>query len=145
MRLYFIHITAIIAVWLGTYFPYGDVLLAVIYLVIIGIEAQFLNSLKLNQKVFLAVLWQAPGIILASIATLSFLPAEYGYYAPFILQLWYTPLLPIAALIVKFNIMNTSFVYNFSLALPLFNIFFYIAAGYFPLLNKKYRSTLKAN
>jgi hypothetical protein len=68
------------------------------------------------------------------------MPPEYNYYAPFILQLWYTPLLPLAALIARFSLVDTSVIYSVFLLMPLFIILYYLTAAHFPFSNNPTRS-----
>jgi hypothetical protein len=71
-RLYFIHITAIAAGILSTYFPGMDILVALLYLLLIGFEARRAYQLPRWKQSLTALIWQAPGILWALILITSF-------------------------------------------------------------------------
>lgn len=97
LRIYCIHLTAILAICLSMYFSGLDLPLALIYLVLIWQEARRSSSFcgPIMQGV-LGFIWQLPGIFL-SLAILLGLDqsTDFSYYFIFILQLWHTPVLPI--------------------------------------------------
>lgn len=98
MRLYFIHFFAWLAIWMATYLPGLDVLLSIIYLVIIVQEIIPLRKYSLIKRWSALIIWQSPGLLLSfvSITPWSWLGfREYGF---FILEFWYTPILPLLSL-----------------------------------------------
>jgi len=135
-RIYFLHLTAILAVWLGMYFPGLDIILAILYLVFLWQEGRYsLRLLNNPEKVILvAGIWQTPGLILAvSVLTGLDTLAEFAYYFVFMLELWLTPVLPLISAIPTFTIFDKPFYYYcFFILVPL------LAAVYcFPALTCK--------
>jgi hypothetical protein len=102
LRIYSIHIAAILAVWLGMYFPGLDVLLAVVYMFCIWREGVYGAAILQSPWKVAAVagFWQLPGFILGGSVWLGLEQwADSAYYAIFILQLWQTPVLPLISLL----------------------------------------------
>jgi len=118
-RLYLIHIFAVIAIWLSTYYPGLDILLAIIYLYIIAREAGFKEDLKWKQAGIVVLLWQLPGLILVLLLLIN-------PFAVFFLQIWCTPLLPLLSLIKGIVIGEKFSHYIVLLCIPLFFIAYYM-------------------
>lgn len=103
VRLYIIHITAILAVASSMYFPGLDLLLAVLYLVILRREANY-NQSWLG-RTLIGIGWQLPGLLFSFLAALSFKFSEsITYYSIFMLELWHTPVLPVISLFPAYRI-----------------------------------------
>jgi len=93
-RLYFLHIFAILAVWLSMYIPGLDFLFAIIYILLIIVEGkESVVSLGASQTLIAALLWQLPGLVLAALVMQSL-----SYNAIFLLEIWVTPLIPVISL-----------------------------------------------
>lgn len=101
-RIYALHLCAILAIWLGMYYPGVDIILAAIYLILLWKEGQYSWQLQHSplRLALVAILWQLPGFILAG-SILSGLggQTEFAYYFVFILELWQTPVLPLISLL----------------------------------------------
>ena len=113
-RIYFLHLFAILAVWLGMYFPGLDIILAILYIIFLWNEGQHSLRLLNNPKktILVAGIWQFPGMILAlSVLTGLDTLADFAYYFVFMLELWLTPVLPLISIIPTFTILDNPFYY----------------------------------
>jgi len=123
IRLYFIHLFAGLAIALSMYFAGFDIVLSLVY-VIINVR-EVLTKLKFAAKVKAIILWQLPGII-ASIASVA---AVGGWgqanYAFFILEFFYTPLLPLLTILTNYSFASLPLYYYLLLSMPFLLIAFY--------------------
>lgn len=91
--------TAILAVWLGMYYPGLDIVLALLYLVIIWWEASYKNMSLIGQCL-VGFVWQLPALFLSLSIIMGLDQAtDFSYYYVFMLQLWHTPILPLTTLL----------------------------------------------
>lgn len=98
-RLFFIHLSAIIAVWLGSYYPGLDLALSVVYLVVVLVEwfSMWQRQLNPGGLVLLFLVWHLPlGYALILIQG-GFYTSGGLYYLAFVQQIWLTSLLPLLA------------------------------------------------
>lgn len=126
MRLYFIHIFAFLAVWFSTYYPGIDILISISYLIVIALEARLIKHLEKWEKVFIFILWQITGIFF-SLAKLIEINVHYlNDYAIFILQLWYTPVIPLVSIIPEPYNFDKPFYYYLLIGMPIIMaVYFY--------------------
>lgn len=114
----FIHLTAILTIWLAMYLPGIDMILAVIYLIIVWQEG-IANSVVLNwkQHAIVGIMWQLPAMIFI-FSILIDLENILGFslYSIFLLELWETPILPLLTILPQ----------NTALAMPLYYYLLYI-------------------
>ncbi len=95
MRLYTIQLAAILAVWLGMYYPGLDIILAGLFLLVVWGEADYQRFSWLQQSL-IAIIWQLPAFFLSMSVLLGLDKAtDFSYYFIIMLQLWHTPLLPL--------------------------------------------------
>jgi hypothetical protein len=116
LRLYGLHLGGILAVWLGMYYPGADVVLALLYLLVIFYEGRYAaNHIKSPYyQAVIALLWQAPGFVLAGSVLLGLDRfTDFAYYFIFILELWVTPILPLVSLLPLFKIAGYPLYYYF--------------------------------
>ncbi|MEN6325558.1 MAG: hypothetical protein ABFD18_05030 [Syntrophomonas sp.] len=91
---------------------------------------------------FIAVMWQLPGILLSvSILTGISDGFYFGQYFIFLLEFWYTPVLPLISIINKPFLPQPAY-YHMLIYMPFFLSFFYIIAAYLfkiypPVFNQK--------
>ncbi len=127
LRLYFIHISAFAAGVLSIYFPGLDIVVALIYLLVIALEACRAYELSLKKKIAIALIWQAPALFWAGIHISTFNFIELYEYAIFILEFWYTPLVGLLSL-TGISIYSARPLYYYLLIyLPLISCCYYIA------------------
>lgn len=102
---------AILAVWLGMYYPGLDILLAGLFLWVIWKEAGE-KSFSLLQQSLVAITWQLPALFL-SLSVLLGLDknTDFSYYFIFMLQLWHTPLLPLTTVLPDLLQLDRPFYY----------------------------------
>jgi hypothetical protein len=128
-RLYFIHIFAFLAVGLSIYYPPWDIVLAVLYLLIIGVEAYSLRNLSIGRQLAITLAWQGPGILLF-LGIISGLKVwDLSNYAFFIMQFWYTPLLPFLSLLPRFIWRGSPLYYYGLLTLPFLMAAYHLVIG----------------
>jgi hypothetical protein len=125
-RLYFIHITAIAAGILSTYFPGMDILVALLYLLLIGFEARRAYQLPRWKQSLTALIWQAPGILWALILITSFNLMGVYEYAIFLLQFWFTPLLGVISLSGWYFYFDKPIYYYLLIYLPFISFLYYL-------------------
>ena len=141
-RLYVIHIFAFLAVGLSTYYPPWDILLALLYLLIIGIEAHSLRNFNTTCQLAVILAWQGPGILLCLGIVSGITVWDLSNYAFFIMQFWYTPVLPFLSLLPGFVWQGYPVYYYVLLALPLLMSAYHLAIGNMmaaPLLFRGFR------
>jgi hypothetical protein len=106
-----IQLTAILAVWLGMYYPGLDIVLAFFYLLIIWKEASS-ESVSFIRQFLIGFVWQVPAMFLSLTLLLGLdQSTDFSYYYIFILQLWHTPLLPLTTLLPNLIYMERPFYY----------------------------------
>ncbi len=134
-RIYLIHLSAILAVWLAMYYPGLDIILSILYLVVLWEEGNYTfrriqNSLK---QAAVAVIWQLPGFILALSVILKWdRLTDFAYYFIFILELWVTPVLPLISLLPTWTILERPlYYYLFFVLVPILAVYYCL-----PLLRK---------
>lgn len=139
IRLYAIHIFACIAIAESIYFPGLDLALAFVYLAVIGTEAFLYRREGWSRNILAALIWQLPGLILS---LMSIAPAgawgvaNYGF---FVLEFWYTPLVPVLSCLWGFTVQGKPLYYYLLLAAPVIMLFYYYLAI---LVSKRLRSAL---
>lgn len=102
---------AILAVWLGMYYPGLDILLAGLFLWVIWKEAGE-KSFSLLQQGLVAITWQLPALFLLLSVLLGLdKTTDFSYYFIFMLQLWHTPLLPLATVLPDLLQLDRPFYY----------------------------------
>ncbi|HOB11652.1 MAG TPA: hypothetical protein PLM20_00890 [Syntrophomonadaceae bacterium] len=117
-RLYFIHIFAWLAVWLATYYPGLDIVLAVLYLLIITMQIRSLGGETKCRAIKVFLIWQAPGIVFSLISLLPWSWWGIKEYAFFLLMFWYTPVVPLLSLL-QWVVAGYPIYYYLLLAMPL--------------------------
>lgn len=125
-RLYIIQLWAVLAVWLASYFNGLEIFLSILFAVCIIIESIMNNSERMFSCLATVLLWQLPGILLGIIIItgLTFhLPG--GEYYIFVLELWYTPLIPLISLISNPFLPNPVS-YNLLLMMPVIMSIYYM-------------------
>ncbi|NLB89292.1 MAG: hypothetical protein GX790_08730 [Syntrophomonadaceae bacterium] len=93
IRLLIIHVFAALAIWLCTYIAGLDIILSLVYLVVISMEISSIKNESLLTKGVTALLWLGIPTLLSIIT--SFRLSNIGI---FILEFWFTPILPILSL-----------------------------------------------
>ena len=136
IRLYFIHITAIAAGILSSYFPGMDIIVAFLYLLIIGIEAQRAYKLAWRKRIAAALFWQAPGLFLAFILITAYDFMGVYEYAIFMMQFWLTPLLGLISMAGIYFYLDKPIYYYLLIYLPFISSLYYIAMASFLFLKK---------
>jgi hypothetical protein len=126
--LYLIQLGALLAVWLASYFSGLDVILSLLFMAVILIEG--VNQTRSKLTLITVLLWQLPGIILSlaiSTGISSAMPG--GEYYIFVLELWYTPVIPLIALLSAPFLPAPAY-YNMLLWLPLILCVCYLIGFY---------------
>ncbi|MDI9479744.1 MAG: hypothetical protein ACOXZ6_12065 [Syntrophomonadaceae bacterium] len=126
LRLYSIHIFAWLAIWLAMFWPGVDLILSIIYLVIVAAEFRSWgrHSKGLGWGSFF--IWQAPGFVFALASLTPWSWWGLKEYAFFLLEFWYTPVVPLLSLL-NWAIAGYPLYYYALLATPLlFAIFFMV-------------------
>lgn len=98
-RLYFIHFSAALAIWLATYWPDLDLFLSLVYLAVVWTETKAAAKMQTGTFWVRLLIWQGPGALLALASVFPWW--WYGglkEYAFFGLEFWYTPVLPLFSL-----------------------------------------------
>lgn len=93
IRLLGIHVFAVLAVWLGSYMAGLDIVLSLIYLIVISMEIKSLQKESYLTRGITALLWLGIPAFLSLITV--FRLSDIGI---FILEFWFTPILPILSL-----------------------------------------------
>ena len=99
-RLGLIQIAAMIAVWLGTYYPGLDILLGLVYVGVIFWELLGLwrsDDWSSGTLLVLLVIWQLPLVASALMLNAGYYDGSSIYYWAFLQQIWLTPFLPLLA------------------------------------------------
>ena len=133
LRLYFIHICAFLAVGLSTYYPPWDILLAFLYLLVVGIEARKLEPYASGSRRAVILAWQGPGILLFLFIISHTTVWDLSNYAFFVMLFWYTPLMPVLSLLPGIAWRGWPLYYYLLLALP-----FIMTAYHYFLSNFQY-------
>jgi hypothetical protein len=131
-RIYCLHLSAILAIWLGMYYPGLDVFLATIYLILLWEEGKHTWQLQPNalRQALVAILWQLPGFFLAgSILVGLDRLTEFAYYFVFILELWQTPVLPLISLLPVWTVKDIPVYYGlFFVMVPVLALYYCMPA-----------------
>lgn len=132
LRIYGLHLSAILAIWLGTYYPGLDIALSILYLLLLWTEGQHSWRILRSpwKQALIAVFWQLPGFLLAG-SILSGLDrlTEFAYYFVFILELWHTPVLPLISLLPVGTILDIPIYYGLSyIMVPVLSFYYYMPA-----------------
>ena len=142
LRLYAIHIFACLAVAVSIYFPSLDVALTLLYFVVIGVEAGMYGHESWPSSILTAIIWQLPGLILSLISIApagTWGAANYGF---FVLQFWYTPLVPVFSCLSGVTILGKPLYYYLLLAAPAIMLFYYYLLV---MVSRRTRLDLTAN
>lgn len=118
LRLYFIHFFAVLAIWMSTYFPGFDIFCAFLYIFFISAEIRSVYSWEKRKKFILGLSWIIPSAVLALIAKNNIVMGDLSNLAFFILQLWYTPFIPLISLITYRNITGSGWASSWVLNMP---------------------------
>jgi hypothetical protein len=129
IRLYIIHVSAIAAGILGSYYSGLDIMTALVYLLIIAWEARRAGSISFRNNIITACVWQAPGIFFAVLCISSFDPMGLYEYAIFILQFWFTPLLGLLSLAGINSYFDKPLYYYLLICLPFISVLYYLGAA----------------
>jgi hypothetical protein len=98
-RLYLIQIWALLAIWLASYFDGLEVLLSILFVACIIGESIINQTATLASYLHTVLPWQLPGILLSIIIVTGLtLHLPGGEYYIFVLELWYTPLIPLISI-----------------------------------------------
>lgn len=129
IRLYLIQIFACIAIALAIYFPGLDLALAFLFCLVVGAEAVMFKGDSRKSCLITILIWQAPGLVLS---LMSISPAgmwgeaNYGF---FVLQFWYTPIVPLLSCLSGYAIQGKPIYYYLLLGTPvLMGLYYYLAA-----------------
>ena len=126
-RLYLLQTSAFLAVWFSTYFPGLDLLLAVVYLIIVSVEANRLKGFTRSQILLITVIWQGPAAILSILVMGNFYFYALSDNALFLLEFWSTPILPLLTPLGYVNYFNKPLYYYILIAMPcLLALYYYI-------------------
>lgn len=132
-HLLLIHLYFILIVWLAGYFPGLDLLAMGIYLIVIWQAGRLIvNETKSSSLMMLAtgLFAQLPGLVLAVTCLAYYL---YHVSVPgdvaFILQLWYTPFMPLLAFVSFPAYQGYNFYFLALFTLPVFYVLLLWAAG----------------
>lgn len=118
--------SAFLAVWLSTYYPGLDILLAFVYIVVLSAEACRLKGYNRLRIFLIALFWQGPAALLSLLAMGVFYIYALSDNAIFLLEFWTTPLLPLLTL-NEFNYWQKPLYYYILLAAPgLLGIYYYV-------------------
>jgi hypothetical protein len=130
LRIYFLHTFAILAVWLGMYFPGLDIMLSILYLILLREEGKHGAQLLCDNKKqgLVALLWQLPGFFLGTSVLLEFdRLTDFAYYFIFMLELWETPILPLLSLLPTGTITDKPiYYYCLFVMVPVLSILYYL-------------------
>ena len=129
-RVYCLHLSAILAVWLAMYFPGLDIILSTLYLLLLWEEGKYTYRMLRNPKkqAVIACMWQLPGFILASSIILGVdRLTDFAYYFVFILELWFTPILPLVSLLPAWTIWERPiYFYLLFMMVPILAVYYYL-------------------
>ena len=131
LRGYILHISAIIAIGMGMYFPGLDIILALVYIYVVWKEGSYCRRrLSRVGMAAVAVLWQLPGYFLAGSILLPLESAsQFSYYFIFMLELWDTPLLPLISMLPTWTLFDRPLYYYFMFMLvPALSLYYYTPA-----------------
>lgn len=125
-RLYFMHFFAVLAIWMSTYFPGFDVLCTVLYIFFISLEVRSFSCLERIEKFKLGLWWLTPAVVLELIAKSSIVFYDLSNLAFFILQLWYTPFLPLVSWLVYHKFLAGWLSFSWVFVMPCITALHYI-------------------
>lgn len=94
-----IHISALFAIALASYYPGLDIVLAILYIIILTVEGLTANFNSFKTRIAAAISLQMPGLILAIFILAKITRWDLSSYSLFILQYWYIPLIPLISLL----------------------------------------------
>lgn len=118
LRLYFIHFFAVLAIWMSTYFPGFDIFCAVLYIIFISWEIRNLYTWKKGKKFISGLCWLIPPVLLALIAKSNIVIGDLSNLSFFVLQLWYTPFIPLVSLTTSHHIAGLWWTSSWVLTMP---------------------------
>lgn len=131
-RIYYLHLGAVLAVWLAMYFPGLDIVLSILYLLLLWQEGKYTYRMMGSPKkqALVAIIWQLPGFILGSSVILGLdRLTDFAYYFIFILELWVTPVLPLVSLIPAWTIMERPvYYYLLFIMVPVLAVYYTLPA-----------------
>ncbi len=129
-RVYILHISAILAIWLAMYYPGLDIILSIIYLFLLWEEGKHTHRMLRNpkQQALIASLWQLPGFILGASVILGIeRVTDLAYYFVFMLELWVTPILPLVSLLPHWIILERPiYYYLLFVMVPFLTVYYYL-------------------
>ncbi len=121
----FIHLFAAIAIWLASYYPGLDIILSLLYLFVISMEAGITKEKWEKKKILLS--WQGPAMILSLLSIAGLQMADLSNLSFFLLEFWFTPVIPLLSLINPGLILDHPFYYYLLLLMPvLLSAYYYI-------------------
>lgn len=120
-RLLGIHFFAALAIWLSTYIVGLDILLSLVYLVVISMEISSLRKEPVVTKSIAGLLWLGIPIILSIMTGF-----KLSSLAIFILEFWFTPILPILSLKPYVFASGRPLYYYILIYLPFIMVFHFI-------------------
>lgn len=97
-RLYFIHLFAWLAVWMAMSISGLDIVLSLLYVYIVVKENTLLRGYSAGKRLAGLIFWQGPAAFLSLVSISSWALGGLKEYAFFMLEFWYTPLLPLLSL-----------------------------------------------
>jgi len=140
LRIYVLHLSAILAIWLGTYYPGVDIALSILYLLLLWAEGQHSWQILHSRwkQALIAAFWQLPGFLLAG-TILSGLDrlTEFAYYFVFILEIWHTPVLPLISLLPVGTIWGIPIYYGLSFIMVPVLAFYYCMPAMMPTTKRE--------
>jgi len=129
-RVYILHISAILAIWLAMYYSGLDIILSIIYLFLLWEEGKYTHRMLRNPKkqALIASLWQLPGFVLGTSVIIGIdRVTDLAYYFVFMLELWVTPILPLVSLLPHWTIMERPiYYYLLFVMVPLLAVYYYV-------------------
>ena len=134
-RLYFLHITAVLAIWAAMYYPGWDKFCSVLYILVLIAEIRLLVS-QVKSLLTVALAWSLPWIMAALSSVLALDWWGLGNIGFFILTCWYTPWLPLLVG-AKTIIAGYPLYYYLLLALPLVNFLLFFIIYYISSFKNK--------
>ncbi len=129
LRLLWIHIFAWGAVWLMSYWSGWEYLAAVLYLLVITLEADSLRGVEWGKRLLSSLAWQIPGFSMAFILLTGWDPGGIYNYAIFLLLFWMTPILPWLALLPPSDLAYPSYYYGLIGGAPLLALWIWTFSG----------------
>lgn len=113
---------------IAIYFPGLDLALTLVFCLVIAGEAIIYRDEIWWRNLLIILIWQLPGLVLSMLCLLpadSWGVANYGF---FILQFWYTPLVPLLSCLHEYILLGKPVYYYLLLAMPvILGLYFYLA------------------